>query len=118
MANLAPDDDSAGATEPIDPTMPDPPIHGQVHVSAAHNDPKTLHKQLRDHLADHVANINATKAYHGGQIPYAPGDTGQSSQGGFRGSGMQGGASGSADYQTTGDTTGDADSSDGDASGY
>lgn len=105
MANLSSDED-AGATEPIDPTMPDPPIHGQVHVSAAHNDPKTLQKQLRDHLAQHVEHLNTTKDY-GGHGAFGGG-------GGF----AQGGASGSADYQTTGDTTGDADSSSGDASGY
>jgi hypothetical protein len=53
--------------------------------------------QMKAHLAEHTRNLAATKAYHGGQIPYAPGDTGQSSQGGFTGSGMSGGASGSAD---------------------
>src|ERR1035437_10741212 len=121
MSNLAPDDDAAGETEPIAPTLPQPATHGQIHVSDAHGDPASLTKQMRDHLAQHVEHLTVTESYHGGQIVYAPGGTGQSSQGGFTGSGMQGGASGSAADQTTnvgGAGTGDADSSGGDASGY
>jgi hypothetical protein len=58
------------------------------------------------HLAQHVASTNAIAGYGG----HGTADS--------RGNFAQGGASGSADYQTTGNTAGDADSSDGDASGY
>jgi hypothetical protein len=99
MANLSSDQDS-GATEPIDYEQPDP----QVHVSAAHSDPARLSSQLSAHLREHVEHIQRTADYGGH-------GTGYNSQGGFTGSGMQGGASGSADYSTTNQgTTGDADS--------
>jgi|ERR1019366_2066010 hypothetical protein len=106
MSNLAPDDDAAAETEPIDPTLPQPATHGQIHVSDAHNDPASLAKQMRAHLAEHLQHLNTTADY-GGHGAFGGG-------GGF----AQGGASGSADYQTTGSTTGDADSSGGDASVY
>ena len=94
MANLSSDQD-AGATEPINPELPQPVTRGQVHASAAHSNPTALAKQLRAHLAQHVEHLNTTKDYGG--------------HGAFGGGGgpAQGGASGSADYQTTGDTTGD-----------
>ena len=111
MGNLAPEDDAAGQTEPIDAELPQPAVHGQVHVSAAHNDPQALQKQMRTHLAEHERHLAATAAYHRPTVN-AAGDTAQSSQGSFQ----QGGASG-ADYQTTSEgTLGDADS--GGASGY
>jgi|ERR1700733_3601065 hypothetical protein len=110
MANLGENDPTQ--TEPIDYELPDPNPHGQVHVSSGHSNPKALAAQMKQHLAERVQHLNATKAYHGGQIPYAPGGAGQSSQGGFTGWGMSGGASGSADYFTT-DVGGTADADSG-----
>jgi hypothetical protein len=107
MANLGEND--TAATEPIDSELPDPNSHGQVYVHPNHPNRDVVLKQMKAHLAEHAKHLAATKAYHGGQIPYAPGDSGQSSQGGFSGSGG-GGASG-ADYQTSSaDSVGDADS--------
>jgi hypothetical protein len=99
MANLSSDQD-AGQTEPIDPELPQPAVHGQVHVSAAHSNPTALAKQLRAHLAQHVEHLNTTKDY-GGHGAFGGG-------GGFQ----QGGASG-ANYQTNSSegSVGDADSS-------
>ena len=58
--------------------------------------------QMQAHLAQHVEHLNTTAAYHKGA-----GVTGQDSQGSF----SPGGASGSADYETTRTgNTGDADS--------
>src|SRR5450759_4765763 len=99
MANLSSSDDS-GATEPIDAELPDPNPHGQVHVHPNHPNHDVVVRQMQQHLAEHVASTNATADYGG----HGAADS--------RGSFQQGGASGSADYQTTGDTTGDADSSD------
>jgi hypothetical protein len=105
MANLSSDQDPA-ETEPIDPRLPNQPIHGQVHVHPDHPRHDELVRQLTQHLAQHIGSANVTKDYGGH-------GTGQSSQGAFQ----QGGASGSADYQTTSvDSAGNAD--DTGATGY
>lgn len=87
---------------------PQPAVAGQVKPSMGqHQMPE---KQMRQHLAQHVASANQTK-------DYGQGDIGENSHGGFTGSGASGGASGSAEYQTTlAGETGDADS--GGPSGY
>jgi len=100
MANLGEND--PGATEPIDPELPQPAVHGQVKSSKGqHSIPEDT---LRTHLAEHMDSLNTTKDYGG------HGDIAQNSQGGFTGSGMSDGAVG-ADYQTSSaDSVGDADS--------
>jgi hypothetical protein len=110
MANLSSDQD-AGATEPIDPELPQPATHGQVHVSDGHSNPKALAAQMKQHLAEHVQHLSTTAAYNMTQKG-AAGVTGQSSGGSF----APGGASGGADYQTT-DVGGTGDADSGGASG-
>jgi hypothetical protein len=92
-----------------------PPKHGQISVSEM----KISH--AKKHLASMVENAKQMASYHGTDpnnqtTDYGSHGTGYSSQGGFTGSGMSGGAAG-ADYQTTSaDSVGDADSAG--AAGY
>lgn len=95
MANLS---DQDSATEPTDPTQPQPAVHGQVHVSAANQNP-ALSKQMRSHLAEHEKHLATTAAYNRPTVPATDAGASQSS-GGAR-----------ADYQTTSEgSVGDADS--------
>jgi len=60
MANLTDSDqDNGGATQPIDPELPDPPIRRQVHVGSG--DQGTI-GQLRGHLAEHEKHLDTTVA--------------------------------------------------------
>lgn len=65
MANLAPDDDAAGQTEPIDWEESPDPLQGRVHVSAANSDPN-MEKQLIAHLREVGAHVDTTFRYHRG----------------------------------------------------
>jgi hypothetical protein len=98
MSNLAPNDEADVQTEPTDPTQPQPAVHGQVHVSAANQNP-ALSKQMRAHLAEHEQHLKTTADYHRPTVPATDAGASQSS-GGAR-----------ADYQTTSEgSVGDADS--------
>jgi hypothetical protein len=76
----SPDDLDDAAAQPVNVELPDPqPVrHGQVSVHSSHPNRNALVGQMQRHLAEHVQHLNATKQYHGGQ----------SSEGGFTGSGM------------------------------
>ena len=69
--------------------LPKPPKHGVIKTNTC----KAEH--AKQHLANMKASMNEVKSYHN------PGDIGYASQSGFTGSGMSGGASGSAEYETT-----------------
>jgi hypothetical protein len=85
-----------------------PPRHGDIRVS------NLSLKSARKHLSTMTAHASQVADYHHG-VPntardFGAGDIGQSSRGGFSGSGMSGGAAG-ADYETTSvGSTPDADS--------
>ena len=86
-------------------TKSQPPEHGVIKTN------RWKAEHAKKHLASMTASMSEVKDYG------SHGDIGQSSQGGFTGSGMSGGASGSAEYETTSTgNTGDCDS--GGPSGY
>jgi len=102
-----PDDHLCNRRRPqYDGLMAGPPKHGAISVSEM---PRATAKKHLSELTKHAAIVRQYNGHGGGpetniRLP----NTGESSQGGF----AAGGASGSADYQTTnvGSDCGDADS--------
>jgi hypothetical protein len=84
-------------------TKAQPPKHGQIRLGGG-----MKREHAKRHLSLMVKHASAVAAYHGPNLVSS--DAGQSSGGGFTGSGMSGGAAG-ADYVTT--STGNTDTESG-----
>jgi len=77
MANLSSTDDDSAQTEPIDPELPQPAVHGQIHVGSANTNPDVVAPQMRDHLAFHENHMRQMQRYngHGGHGQAAEADS-------------------------------------------